>query len=128
MVFNLPKDAEGKVIPFDTEHLYTKNGTEQNVESITFDRNQNKWIVETEYSFCSPDNFYLDKPDSLKQLTKDLDRMISSRNGYVCAYYHGCGGDDCSNCKNPVSNPDYSVWSFARDVARRVHRLAGDAE
>lgn len=48
MSIELPKDAEGREIPLDTEHLYMQDGTKQNVEGFMFCRRNAEWSVETD--------------------------------------------------------------------------------
>ena len=48
MAIELPKDAEGREIPLDTECLYTCNGEKQDVLSFTYYRRRDIWEIETD--------------------------------------------------------------------------------
>lgn len=123
----LPKDAEGKSIPFDTECLYAYDGEKQDVFSFTYYREKDKWEIEADSLIIDSTRLYLNKPDSLEQLANDLDRMLSNFKGFVCAYFNACD-KDCKECLVGIDDPKYTVRLLSYDVARRVHRLAGDAE
>lgn len=129
MELNLPKDAEGNVIPFDTEHLYLDNDSKQKVISFTFNKEEARWIVETEFSHCDPANFHLNKPDSLKQLAADLDRVVKYRDGdtpIACVYLNRCNSQ-CISCKFVHSHVN-CIYLMLADIATRVHSLCGDAK
>lgn len=44
MSTELPRDAEGRVIPFDTNVLYDKNGGERKVYQFTFPQATKRWM------------------------------------------------------------------------------------
>ena len=125
MELNLPMDAEGNVIPFDTEHLYLDNGSKQDVVSFTFNKKESLWLIETKFSICDSTNFHLNKPDSLKQLAADIDRTLNHPDGIVCAYANR-KRRECNGCK--LSGHLSCLKAFTSDISSRVHRLAGDAE
>lgn len=79
----------------------------------------------------SLDSMYLEKPDSLKQLAEDLNRMVNCKRGYgysspSCAHT-GNSGSTCDGCKLKDSSDICSV-AVIEDIAARVNRLAGDSE
>lgn len=124
MELNLPMDAEGNVIPFDTEHLYLDNGAKQDVTSFTF-RKDGGWIIETMFSICDSTNFHLNKPDSLKQLAADIDRTLNHPEGLVCVYANR-KKRECNGCK--LSGHLSCFKAFTSDISSRIHHLCGDAK
>lgn len=131
MELNLPKDAKGKTIPFDTECLYTYAGEKQEVFSFKYDKKQDKWKIETDSLIISSSYLYLTKPDSLKQLAADLDRVANDPELLACTYLNR-DKRNCCGCKFKNSLDDFGnrncTKPFLLDIAARVHRLCGDAE
>lgn len=128
MAIELPKDAEGKAIPLDTQMLYRENGEQVSVYRFLFYPRTNRsfWIVEiTGRETFNPRDLYLNKPDTLKQLAADLDCVATHPTGCACAYLNRVQSD-CEGCK--FKNEDSCIHQFVLDVTKRVHRLAGDAE
>ena len=78
-----PMDAENSKVPFDTKVMYDDKGIEYEVERFVFGTGLHGygWGVECSLPpenivFKRPlDSMYLEKPDSLKQLAEDLNRM-----------------------------------------------------
>lgn len=135
-----PRDAENRMVPLDTKVLYNDKGIEFEVSSFIFGTSKYGvgWDVEcfTSDSDCiytrPLDSMYLEKPDSLKQLAKDLNRMqedYAGNGGFYrdtpCAY---AGGHDrsCKNCK--LDNGNKCFENMMQDIVDRVNRLAGDSE
>lgn len=131
MELNLPKDAKGKTIPFDTECLYTYAGEKQELFSFKYDKKQDKWKIETDSLIISSSYLYLTKPDSLKQLAADLDRVANDPELLACTYLNR-DKRNCCGCKFKNSLDDFGnrncTKPFLLDIAARVHRLCGDAE
>lgn len=127
MTIELPKDAEGKAIPLDTEYLYTYDGEKQEVLGFMYYRRKGFWEIETDSLIIGSIYLRLTKPDTLEQLAADIDRMMGNPGGYFCAYFNVCN-KDCKDCRAGIEDPKYTTRTFACDVARRVHHLAGDAE
>lgn len=100
----LPKDAEGREVPLDTEVMYDANGKKVRITSFTYTFNViglwGQWKV------FSPDirgekdgelpanSLYLIPHDSWEKLEEDLDKCISSNN--ICRYLSESG--ECYNC------------------------------
>lgn len=73
-----PKDAEGKVIPLDTETLYSTNGQVFHVDQFRYFAKVNRWAAYGAYehmsglwtddTFC----FLLTPPDSWEKLEEDM--------------------------------------------------------
>ncbi len=130
MKIYLPDDADGNVIPSNVKVMYEKDGNVIRVDDMTYFIVSKKWRVHSGSSLFNPSKLYLNKPDSLKQLAKDLDRVVNFKPncGFsipACAYANH-SGQFCDGCKFHGS----SVCSMSafKDVAVRVHRLCGDSE
>lgn len=137
MSTELPRDAEGRVIPFDTQILYNKNGNERKVYQFTFPQATKRWMVELKMpcglTACLPENYWLVPPDSLKRLAEDLNRAANYKKcdcyypSPSCAYGNIRGGESCDNCKFS----DFlgtCLGAVLKDVTDRVNRLCDDAE
>lgn len=132
MKLNLPKDAEGNVIPLDTECLYSYDGKKQVVLSFTYYKKEDRWKIETDSLITNSTFLHLTKPDSLKQLADDLDRVANDPEMSACTYLNR-DKRSCYGCKFQKTNLNSFGFRnctklFLLDVAARVHRLAGDAE
>lgn len=134
MTIELPKDAEGKAIPLDTQVLYRGNGEHVSVSRFLFNprSHQPYWTIETiERGMSNPKYLYLTKPDTLEQLAADLDRLVNDSETAACTYLNR-DKQNCYGCKFKNSLDDFGnrncTKPFLLDVAARVHRLAGDAE
>lgn len=76
-------------------------------------------------------SMYLEKPDSLKQLAEDLNRVFNYSSGYVyssaaCAYMDH-NDDACERCKF-MKTSDLCSMAMLKDIAARMNRLCGDSE
>lgn len=136
MNIELPRDAEGREIPLNTEILYDKNGGERKVYQFTFPQATKRWMVELKMpcglTACLPENYWLVPPDSLERLAKDLNRAANYKKcdcypSPSCAYADIRSGDGCDGCKFSDS-PDACLAAALKDVTARVNRLCGDSE
>lgn len=124
----LPRDAEGREIPLDTECLYTYKGEKQDVLGFTYCRKEEKWEIETDLRTVNSIYLYITPPDSWKRLKEDLRRTMGASDA-VCAYF---GGDnrDCVACRLnkesfkgiPYCNP---CLAFT-DILDRIRKLRGE--
>lgn len=130
MTVELPKDAEGREIPLDTEVLYDKEGKRREVDWYTYYPDKDRWDVVFEDSCVrfSPRNLSLTQPDSWERLKEDLRRTIGASDA-VCAYF---GGDnsDCVACrlnKESFKGIQYCNQCFAfTDILDRIRKLRGE--
>lgn len=117
MSVELPKDAEGREIPLDTECLYTHDGEKQDVFTFVYYLRRDKWEIWTDTQFINPIHFYITPPDSWEKLEEDLDR-----GKYICDYYEDCptemNGKSCSECKEAA----------LKNIASRVRKLRGEGK
>lgn len=139
----LPKDADGREIPLDTVALYDDSG---NVHSIRrfictndFDLGDkwiNSWVmVVDDYKTAKPEQMYLTKPDSLKQLAEDLNRVQAKHeaNGTLytnsACWYAGrpVASCMCNGCRLNCGGKR-CFEAMMEDIINRVNRLCGDAK
>lgn len=125
MSVELPKDAKGREIPFDTEYLYTCNGVKQSVLSFTYYREKDRWEIETDTLITYSIYFYLTPPDSWKKLEEDLDSCCVSTRYIPCAYFNN-SNDACEKC--PADPSKECIVQMAKHIALRVHNLRGESE
>ena len=114
----LPKDAEGREIPLDTECLYTYKGEKQDVLSFAYRRRKDIWEIETDMRTVNSIYLYLTPPDSWKKLEEDLDRCIEADS--LCAYEPS---EECSACILPRDS-QYRCDSLAlKSIKERISKL-----
>lgn len=121
-MIELPKDAEGREIPLDTECLYTYKGEKQDVLSFTYYRRKDIWEIETDMRTVNSIYLYLTPPDSWKKLEEDLDRCIKTDE--ICMYYNS-KNKDCRSCPISGNNPNGCISEVLKDVKKRIHKLRG---
>ena len=121
MSIELPKDAEGREIPLDTECLYTYKGEKQDVLGFTYYRKEEKWEIETDLRTVNSIYLYITPPDSWEKLEKDLDRCIKADS--LCAY---SPSEECSTCILPRDS-QCNCDSFALEaIKERIRKLRGE--
>lgn len=125
----LPRDAEGREIPLDTEVLFAKDGTE--VEALgfvyTYIRGEEPfWHAKGDGCLFYPSRMHLTPPDSWERLLEDLDRGAAKKKPSVnlptCNYF---GANDCSKCPASKSELLCGKESF-KNIADRIRKLRGD--
>ncbi len=123
----LPKDAEGREIPLNTETLYTDRGPIFRVEKFEYVRSMG-WCIygyyedETVHFAAIPSSLYLTSPDSWEKLEDDLDRCIEESD--LCSYYSK--NLDCNNC-TISGNESRGCTSVAlEDIKKRIRKLRGE--
>ena len=124
MSVELPKDAEGREIPLDTEFLYDKEGKRREVDWYTFYPDKDIWDVVLVYSCAhfSPHSLSITPPDSWEKLLDDLDKAASKTYCGTCTYF-GKNPTDCDTCAiGDISACDSSAM---RDIASRIRKLRG---
>lgn len=126
MSVELPRDAEGREIPLDTEVLYGKDGQEIEVSRYQYypKVGPGYWNLKSvRNKYYRQDEVYLTPPDSWEKLLEDLDRGANALppNG-VCVYSNKDGGV-CADClTNDGTSCDQAVL---RDIASRIRTLRG---
>lgn len=131
MKIYLPNDADGNVIPSNVKVMYEKDGRVVRVDDFIHSIVSKEWHVRMGSVVFNPSKLYLNKPDSLKQLAADLDRLANDPEMSACTYLNH-DKRNCCGCKFKNSLDDFGnrncTKPFLLDVAARVHRLCGDAE
>lgn len=123
MTVELPKDAEGREIPLDTEVLYDKEGKRKEVDWYAYYPDKDMWDVVFEDSLIrfSPSNFSLTQPDSWENLLEDLDAAGDARHQGVCDYFNRDKDEYC--CKSCPGREDSCNRTAMRDIASRIRKL-----
>lgn len=133
MSIELPKDAEGREIPLDTEVLYTCDGSKYKVAKWEFYPNKDtSWLVcldaNTEV-FRVPGYMYLTPSDSWEKLLEDLDNAAKGGDNAECLYMRRDGMEmQCPGCRledNESDDIECSYLAYA-DIAARIRKLMGD--
>lgn len=133
MSVELPKDAEGREIPLDTECLYTYKGEKQDVLSFTYCRRKDIWEIETDMRIVNSIYLYLTPPDSWKKLEEDLSRAIDAQkpdnfNFMACDYFNSVG-KNCQECKKKNGFDSFNCNKVAwKDILSRIRKLMGEDE
>lgn len=133
MSVELPKDAEGREIPLDTEVLYDNNGVKFNVDQFKLcalpSSRTSFWTIrgvfEDEEEPCNflPHFLHLVQPDSWKRLLDDLDMAASKTYCGTCTYF-GKNPTDCDTCAiGDITSCDSAAM---RDIADRIRRLRSE--
>ena len=120
MSVELPKDAEGREIPLDTECLYTYKGEKQDVLGFTYCRKEEKWEIETDLRIVNSIYLYITPPDSWEKLEKDLDRCIKADS--LCAYSKS---EECSTCVLPRDSQFHCDSLALEAIKERIRKLRG---
>lgn len=124
MSVELPRDAEGREIPLDTECLYTCNGEKQDVISFTYYRRKDRWEIETDTHIVNSIYLYITPPDSWEKLLDDLDAAGDARHQGVCDYFNRDKDEYC--CKSCPGCEDDCNRTAMRDIADRIRKLRGE--
>lgn len=127
MAIELPRDANGQIIPLDTTMMYRDDGGQFHVTDFFYEAKPNRWFARNGSRCVETSMLYLDtsEKDSLEKLAADIDRTLNHPDGLVCAYANR-KKRECNGCK--LSGHLSCLKAFTSDISSRVHRLAGDAE
>ena len=124
MSVELPRDAEGREIPLDTECLYSHGGEKQDVLSFTYYRKKDRWEIGTATRFINSTCLYLTPLDSWEKLLEDLGEAGDARYYEACAYFHRDKDEDgCTSCPG---GEDGCARIAMRDIADRIRKLRGE--
>lgn len=134
MSIELPKDAEGREIPLDTEVLYDRCGTKVSVKEFlsrtSVENQRTGWTIKAayegniDYSSFKPKNMHLTQPDTWERLLEDLNEAGDARYDEACAYFHRDKDEDgCTSC---AGGEDGCARIAMRDIADRIRKLRGE--
>lgn len=134
MAVELPKDAEGREIPLDTEILYDENGNEYEVYyykySVRQTIPQRKWqVVIMDCIVHDVSDLYLTPPDSWEKLNENLQAVevcgdSPELEDPACAYAHNVG-KKCAECKLYAWD---CIVNMCKDIVHRIHKLRGEGK
>lgn len=133
MSIELPKDAEGREIPLDTEVLYDMCGTKVSVKEFlsrtSVENQRTGWTIKAayegniNYNSFKPKNMHLTQPDSWKRLEEDLDSCSVSTQYAPCAYF----SDSTGSCEKCPANPNEEcLGQMVKHITLRIHKLRGE--
>lgn len=132
----LPRDAVGREIPFDTKVLYIASGIEVRVDDFVYGLTihvsesaynavSEKWRVHSGCNMFNADQLYLIEPDSLKRLLGDSDRAANTK-GFGCCAYVDRSERGRSSCI--AAGDKACTQPIMRDIASRIRELVGEDE
>lgn len=130
MAIELPKDAEGREIPLDTEVLYDEYGNAREIAQYIYRVHQkiapsHIWDAKMlDGRVCYPSNLYLTPPDSWKRLEEDLSDAGDARYYEACAYFHR--DKDEGGCESCPGGEDGCGRIAMRDILNRIRKLRGE--
>lgn len=120
----LPKDAEGKEVPLNTETLYDEYGNKRYIAKFIYHLECERWTVEYDNGierFVSV--MYLTQHDNWKKLDEDLDKCIFNNDS--CYYFSESGM--CCDCTIDSSSIDYRCDSLVfNSIKERIHKLRSE--
>lgn len=124
-----PKDANGEVIPLDTETLYETDGQVFHVLAFRYSPKEGEWSVRGGYTgfkngWCAcTDRLLLAPPDSWDKLEEDALKG-------QCTYFGASGNSvTCTNCEHSLQATGRLCWENMQiDLVERAKRLAGIKE
>ena len=127
MSVELPKDAEGREIPLDTEALFDKDG--QEIEVSRYQYYPKVWpgywnLRSVRNKYYRTDEVYLIPPDSWEKLLEDLGEAGDARYDETCAYFHRDKDED--GCVSCPGGEDGCARIAMRDIANRIRKLRGE--
>lgn len=135
MNIELPKDADGREIPFDTKVLYDRYGFKNNVKSFMYVVStgacDGTWRVKFTIgtSLFAVSDMHLAEPDSWEKLDEDLHAVevcgdSPDLEDPVCAYARNIG-KKCAECK--LYAGDCTI-NMCKDIVSRIHKLRGEGK
>lgn len=136
----LPRDAEGREIPLDTNVLYNADGNKMYVKRVDFGSFSREWmfrLIEIDGGILRtralyPEQVYLENPvtpDSWDKLLEDLDHVSKGGDDAECLYARRDGMEaQCTGCRlEDVESDDIECPYLAyADIAARIRKLRGE--
>lgn len=130
MSVELPKDAEGREIPLDTQVLYDSDGTEFFTDKFMYIRVTDEWWFFGHFGSSTSTHqvvatrLHLSPHDSWEKLLDDLNEAGNARYDEACAYFHRDKDEDgCASCPG---GEDGCARIAMRDIASRIRKLRGE--
>lgn len=129
----LPRDAEGREIPLDTNVLYDGDGNAKEVQAFDYSPVESMWrvLLLGDFILFFTSDMYITPPDSWEKLLDDLDNAAKGGDNAECLYMRREDievGEQCSGCRLYNADDvfsDCSLLAYA-DIAARIRKLRGD--
>lgn len=82
MAIELPRDANGQIIPLDTTMMYRDDRSQFHITDLFYEARPGKWLARQGSECIETNKLYLDgkKRDSWKKLVNDLHRCAETNN------------------------------------------------
>lgn len=125
-MIDLPRDANGRMIPLDTKVLYDECGNELTVSryccSVRQRIRERVWeaVMLNALTYYTS-RLYITPPDSWEKLEEDLDNCIETDDS--CRYYSESG--ICARCTRPDNDGDGCTTVVFSDIKKRIRNLRG---
>ena len=123
----LPKDAEGREIPLDTQVLYDSDGIEFFTDKSMYMRVTDEWWFFGHFGSSisthrgAATRLHLTTPDSWEKLEEDLDKCVAKNT--ACMYFSKNG--TCQSCS--ISNITTGCSpKIIEDIVSRIRKLRGE--
>lgn len=138
MSIELPKDAEGREIPLDTEVLYDSCGTKVSVKEFLsrtlVESQKTAWTIKAEYegnlyyNSFRPKDMHITQPDSWKKLEEDIRRIGTDDCTWFCGYANESPVENAcpDSCKFFEGDEITCRKKLADDILSRIHKLRGE--
>lgn len=131
MSVELPKDANGEVIPFDTVALFGGCGNAYSIRCWVYttdfdlgDSTAGQWRALTDKGTrLDPELVYLTPPDTWEKLEEDLDRCI--KEDCLCPYNPS---EECSRCVLPIETENHCNSIALKEIKERIRKLRGESD
>lgn len=135
MSVELPKDANGEVIPFDTVALFGGNGNVYSIRCWVYttdfdlgDSTAGQWRALTDKGIrLDPELMYLTPPDTWEKLEEDVQRSGTGSSEWFCIYAgYPKDNDACHvNCRF-FSDKRPCERQATEDIVSRIRKLRGE--
>lgn len=123
-----PVDADGEVVPLNTEVMYDINGREykgSSYRSFIWSRERGRWYFGIAEGSRGVASLYLHHHDSWEKLEKDVSKAAGED---ICGYFGLALNKPCSDKCPARGTSDPCAVVAVRDVMRRAKALAGRGE
>jgi hypothetical protein len=136
-MIKLPKDAEGREIPLDTEVLYDECGTKVSVKEFLsrtlVESQKTEWTIKAQYegnfyyNSFKPKNMHLTLPDTWEKLEEDLGRAAERDVVPTCCRYFNAA-NKCNVCPlyGSVNCDAHSDERAFENILDRIRKLRGE--
>lgn len=133
----MPKDAEGREVPLDTEVMYDIDGRKVHIASFAYKctvfSHWSQWEVSSQDirgekgGMLPADSLYLTPPDSWEKLEEDIRRIGTDDCTWFCGYANENPGENAcpDSCKFFKGDEIACRKKLADDILSRIRNLRG---